>query len=181
MNRIQVIRCGVLALCGCATTKTTPHPVTDRIIVSSDAGTLHSLEEIPIASTTVKSKPDVVLPILRDSYEELGIKVQIFDVTGTTGGQVGNRYFVKSYRLGDTPLSRYLDCGSTITGPAADNYKITMSVLSVVAPAAPGSTVQTRVAARADAVAASGGSVSCRTIGTLEAALHRVLVRRLGE
>jgi hypothetical protein len=37
------------------------------------------------------------------------------------------------------------------------------------------------VAARADDAAGSSGSLSCRSIGTLELALHRVLVRRLGD
>jgi len=56
-----------------------------------------------------------------------------------------------------------------------------MSIFSVVSPSGTGSNVQTHVAARADDVAAGGASLSCRSIGTLEAALHRVLVRRLGE
>jgi len=171
----------LFALAGCASANTAPPPQRDRVVVAGDAVTIRSHEEIPITATTVKSKPDKVLPVLRDSYEELGIKVQVFDAAGTAGGQVGNRFFVKSYRLGDTPLSRYLDCGGTITGPAADNYKVTMSVLSVVSPSGTGSMVQTNVTARADDVAASGGSLSCRSIGMLEAALHRILVRRLGE
>lgn len=171
----------LFALSGCATTQTTPAPQTDRIVVADADRTIHSHEDIPITAVTVKSKPDVVLPILRASYEELGIKVQVFEATGTGFGQVGNRYFIKSFKLGDTPLSRYLECGNTITGPAADNYKITMSIFSVVSPSGTGSNVQTHVAARADDVAAGGASLSCRSIGTLEAALHRVLVRRLGE
>ncbi len=171
----------LFALGGCATTQTSPAPQTDRVVVATEDRTIHSHEDVPITAVTVKSKPEVVLSVLRGSYEELGIKVQVFDSTGATGGQVGNRYFIKSYKLGDAPLSRYLDCGNTITGPAADNYKVTMSILSVVSPSGTGSSVQTHVAARADDVAASGGSLSCRSIGTLEAALHRVLVRRLGE
>jgi hypothetical protein len=164
----------------CASTNASTPTQVDRVIVSSDAGTIRSHEEIPTASTTVKSTPAQVFPALRGAYEELGIKVVVFDSSGV-GGRVGNPYFVKTSRLGNTPLSRYLDCGGTITGPAADNYKVTMSVLSVVSASGSGSAVHTRVSARADNAAASGGSLSCLPIGTLEAALHRVLVRRLGE
>ena len=169
-----------LVLSGCASANVTPPSQVDRVIVSSDAGTIRAQEELPTSATTVKSTPAKVLPALRGAYDELGIKVQIFDST-SSGGRVGNRYFVKSFKLGDTPLSRYLDCGGTITGPAADNYKVTMSVISVVSASDSGSTVHTRVGARADDAAGSSGSLSCRSIGTLEAALHRVLVRRLGE
>ena len=181
MARVGRVAYTFFALNGCATTQTTPAPQTDRIVVATEDRTIRSHEDIPITAVAVKSKPEAVLPVLRGSYEELGIKVQIFDSAGASGGQVGNKYFIKSYKLRDTPLSRYLDCGNTVTGPAADNYKVTMSVLSVVMPSGTGSSVQTHVAARADDVAASGGSLSCRSIGTLEAALHRVLVRRLGE
>ncbi len=181
MRMIRRVAYSLFVLNGCATTPTNPAPQTDRIVVATEDRTIRSHEDIPITDVTVKSKPEIVLPVLRGSYEELGIKVQVFDSAGASGGQVGNKYFIKSYKLGDTSLSRYLDCGNTMTGPAADNYKVTMSVLSVVTPSGTGSSVQTRVSARADDVAASGGSLSCRSIGTLETALHRVLVRRLGE
>ena len=181
MSRFSLAALALVTSGACATTPANPAPQTDRIVVATDDRTIHSHEDVPITEVTVRSNPQTVLPVLRGSYEELGIKVQVFDSAGANGGQVGNKYFIKSYKLGDTPLSRYLDCGNTITGPAADNYKVTMSVFSVVAPSATGSSVQTHVAARADDVAAGGASLSCRSIGTLEAALHRVLVRRLGE
>jgi hypothetical protein len=182
MNRFKAIANIGLALlpAACASSNTGTPTQVDRVILSSDAGTIRSHEELPTTEATVKSAPAEVLPRLRGAYEELGIKVQVFD-SSSVGGRVGNPYFVKSFKLGDAPLSRYLDCGGTITGPAADNYKITMSILSAVSPSGSGSTVLTRVSARADNAAASSGSLSCRSIGTLEAALHRVLVRRLGE
>jgi hypothetical protein len=165
-----------LSLSACASASTTPNTV-DRVIVQSDAGTVRANEAVPKVAATVKSPPSVVLPILRDTYSELGIEPKVFD---SSTGAVGNRYFVKSYRLGDVALSKYIDCGGTITGPAADNYKITMSVLSVVRPNGTGSKIETLVSARADD-AAGGSSLSCSTIGTLEAQLYRVLVRRLGD
>jgi hypothetical protein len=179
MTKFRLTVCVALALSltACASATTTPPSTVDRVIVQSDAGTVRANEALPKVATTVKSAPSVVLPILRDTYSELGIDVKVFD---PATGAVGNRYFVKSYRLGDTALSKYLDCGGTITGPAADNYKITMSVLSVVRPNGTGSQIETLVSARADD-AAGGSSLSCSTIGTLEAHLYRVLVRRLGD
>jgi hypothetical protein len=63
----------------------------------------------------------------------------------------------------------------------ADNYKITLSVLSVVSPNTTGSKVNTIVQARADSEAGSSGSIQCQTTGYLENDLHRVLLRRLGD
>jgi hypothetical protein len=166
-----------LSLTACASATTTPSNTVDRVIVQSDAGTVRANEAVPKVAATVKSAPSVVLPILRDTYSELGIEPKVFDAAT---GAVGNRYFFKSYRLGDAPLSRYFDCGGTLTGPAADNYKITMSVVSVVRPNGTGSKIETLVSARADD-AASSNSRSCSTNGMLEAELYRILVRRLGD
>lgn len=167
-----------LLITACASATATPPTQIDRVIVSSDAGTLRAYEGVPKVAATLKSPPAIVLPVLRDAYSELGIEVKVFDAAS---GTVGNRYFIKSYKLGGVPLSRYLDCGRTITGPAADNYKVTMSVLSVVTRDGTGSKIETLVTGRADDAAGFSGSLSCSTIGTLEAELHRVLLRRLGD
>jgi hypothetical protein len=179
MNRIRSTGYIVFAvsLSACTSATTAGPNTVDRVIVQTDAGTVRANEALPKVAATVKSAPAVVLPILRDTYSELGIDAKVFD---PATGAVGNRYFVKSYRLEDAALSKYLDCGGTITGPAADNYKITMSVLSVVSPNGAGSKIETLVSARADD-AAGGSSLSCTTLGTLEAQLYRVLVRRLGD
>ena len=163
----------------CASTQTSPPSQTERIIATSDEGTIRSNESVRLATANVAAKPSVVLPALRDSYEELGIKVEVYQ-PGAGIGQVGNHYFIKTYKLGKAPLSTYLDCGNTMTGAVADNYKITMSVLSTVSAVGDSTTVETRASARADPAAATGGSVSCRSIGTLESAIHQALMRKLG-
>ena len=171
-----------LAICfplACATTST-PTTQSERVVAISDAGSLRTPDEAPVAAAVLAGKPDKVFSALRETYEELGIKVNILEPAGANGGHLGNRYFIKNSRLGKVPLSQYLDCGNTMTGPAADNYKITMSVQSVVSAAPDGSSVNTRVAARADPPAAGGGSLACRSIGTLEAEIHRMLRTRLG-
>ena len=170
---------GSACLSGACATTQAPSPPSDRVVATTDEGLIRSAGERAFAPAKVSAKPADVVAALRDAYEELGIKVEILPPAGATGGQVGNRYFVKSYRLGKAPLSTYLDCGSTMTGPAADNYKITMSVVSTVSAEGEGSSVQTSVVAKADA-AAGGNSLSCRSIGTLESAIHQALEQKLG-
>lgn len=167
-----------LALTACVTGATTTPSQIDRVVVSSDAGDVHSYEDVPRVSVSVRAAPEAVLVALRGTYTELGIEEKL---SGPSTRKVGNSYFSKTSRLGGVPLSRYIDCGSTMTGPAADNYPVTMSLVSLVAPEGTGSKVETLFSARAAGASSSSGSLSCRTRGTLEAQLNRILVRRLGE
>ena len=170
-----------LALSGCVSAPpATERNQTDRVLVSGDGaiGTLHSYEDPGVTVARYKSARTVVVPILKAAYEELGIPVKVAD---PVSGQVGNNFFVKHWKLGDQLLSHYLLCGNSSTGPAADSYKITLSVLSVVSPDSSGSKVNTIVQARADDTAGSSGSVQCQTTGYLENDLYRILLRRLGD
>jgi hypothetical protein len=83
------------------------------------------------------------------------------------------------YRLGGKPLSDYVGCGTITTGQAADNYRVTMSLVSHVTPAASNSRVETQLTAYAEDIGSSKGTLSCLTLGTLEARLHDLAVRHL--
>ena len=61
--------CAPFALAGCASVNTAPLPQRDRVVVAGDAVTIRSHEEIPIIATTVKSKPNKVLPVPREVEE----------------------------------------------------------------------------------------------------------------
>src|SRR5688572_20780929 len=82
-----------------------------------------------IYRTTVRANPKVALPVapsrafeaLKAAYAELGIPQVVSD---PATGQVGNNNFFKSRQLADQPMSTYLDCGDSLTGPAADIYRI---------------------------------------------------------
>ena len=177
-NGILGIAAAWLTAAACASTPPTERNQADKVLVSTDQGPLHTSEDARVYTADYKSAPSVVVPILRDAYEELGIVVKVAD---PRTGQVGNNFFVKHGQLGSTPLSRYITCGTTQTGPAADNYKITLSVVSLVSPSGTGSKVDTHVQARADDSAGSSGSIRCESVGTLESQIHRVLLRRLGD
>jgi hypothetical protein len=183
MNKAGLIAGTVLGLTlgACASAPpATERNQTDKILVSGDGtlGTLHSYQDPGVSVAKYKSPRNVVVPALKEAYEELGIPVKVADAVS---GQVGNNFFVKHWKLGDQALSHYLQCGNSSTGPAADNYKITLSVLSLVSPDSAGSKVNTVVQARADDSAGSSGSVQCQTTGFLESDLNRILLRRLGD
>jgi hypothetical protein len=92
---------------------------------------------------------------------------------------VGNKNFTKMYRLAGKPLSDYVGCGVITTGQAADSYRVTMSLVSRVTPAAGGSRVDTQLTAYAEDIGSSKGTLACLTLGTLEARLHDLAVRHL--
>jgi hypothetical protein len=77
-------------------------------------------------------------------------------------------------------MSDWVGCGVTTTGPAADNYRITMSLVSRVTPSGTGSSVKTELTAYAEDISSSKGTLSCATLGTLEARLQELALRHVG-
>jgi hypothetical protein len=56
---------------------------------------------------------------------------------------------------------------------------VTMSVVSHVTPAASSSRVETQLTAYAEDISSSKGTLSCLSLGTLEARLHDLAARHL--
>ena len=115
---------------------------------------------------SVPAPLESVWRILPAVYADLGIA----DAGADTAQQVyGNPDFTPR-RIGGERLSRYIDCGTGITAmPKADEYEVTMSVLTRVAAAAPGETALTTVVmARARARGHSANAVYCQSTGALE-------------
>src|SRR5690606_40865365 len=67
-------------------------------------------------------------------YESLGIPITRVDATSHI---IGNEGLKVRRRLGDAPLTRYLDCGSGQGGPNADTYEVHLAVLTEAREAAP--------------------------------------------
>ena len=54
--------------------------------------------------------------------------------------QMGNEGFKLRKTLGSTPLSRYIECGTTQIGPNAESYDVVLTLLTQLYPADGGST-----------------------------------------
>ena len=128
-------------------------------------------------TSTVSAPPAAMLAALKAAYADLGIEVKLWN---PQTGEVGNRNFTKSYRLAGRPISDYLGCGVTTTGQAADNYRITMSLVSRVTPSGSGSTVETKLTGYAEDISSSKGTLSCMTLGILEQRLQKLALTHLG-
>lgn len=105
------------------------------------------------------------------------------DVADSVGGMIGSIGLVKSRRLGRTPLSVYLSCGSSMTGLRADYYRITMPLLLLLDPLGADST-RVRIALVASAQDPTGTSnqaVLCGSTGALESQLRTAIEKQIRE
>jgi len=126
---------------------------------------------------TVPAPLDSVLLVLPGVYERLGIPEAGADPDQRV---FGNPEF-KPRRIEGGRLSRYLDCGRGFTAaPRADEYDVTMSVLTRLTPTEGGGTlVETTVQATGKPRAVSGNPVYCPSNGTLEKRVAELVLRAL--
>jgi hypothetical protein len=103
------------------------------------------------------------------------------DVRDSILGMVAAARFVKSRNLNGTPLSKYVSCGSGMTGLFADNYRVQMPV-AVFVDASPkgGSLLRVAVIASAqDPSGTSNNAVTCGSTGVLEGDLRKAIQSQL--
>ena len=112
---------------------------------------------------------------------ELELKIEL-KTRDSTAGLVGNLELVKMRTLGRAPLSRYVSCGSGMTGLNADNYRIYLAVIAFVDPL-PGNKTRLGVALTAGAQDVQGNAkqpVACGSTGALEGHVRRTVAAKFG-
>jgi hypothetical protein len=122
-----------------------------------------------VVADVVGAPAEAVWAALPKAYADLGIPVrEISDATRT----LGNARLTLSRRLGETPLSRYLECGSGLTGPFADRYRVEMLIRTSVVPAEGGARVESYLEATArNPEGSSNTGVACASTNRLERAI----------
>ena len=155
-----------------------PSP-TDRI-VASDNHTTYRTTVAPNAKVPIAVPPGRAFTALKAVYEELGIPAGINE---PANGRIGNTNFFKTRKLANEAISTYLDCGNSITGPAADNYRVYISLVSVVRPDGKGgSELETAFTGQAQNMEGTAGDkVACGTTGRLEQRIEQSLLRKAAD
>ena len=161
-----------------------PEPNTDpqTVRVTTQTGATATMRIAPSVTTTTLTLPlpiDRVWAAIPAAYDSLGIAITDMDPRRHV---IGNAGMSIRRRLGNTMLSRYLDCGNSQLGPSADEYQITMSIMSSVQARAGGDTttvVSTNVDATGTGLQFSGQVVKCTSRGALEKKLHDTLAQLL--
>jgi len=154
-----------------------PSRPSERVLATTNEGVvIRDYDPLSYSSLRLEVLPDSIFSVLRAVYAELGVEVKLSD---PQTGEFGNRVFTKFYQLGGVALHRYVGCGTTLTGPGADSYRVQMSLVSYVARNGTGSTVQTQLMARADDPGSSKGWLTCLSTGVLEERVHQMLTDKL--
>lgn len=93
------------------------------------------------------------------------------DLRDSVGGLIGNTKYIKSTYLVNFPMSKVLNCGTSITGPNADNFRISLALVAIVA-AQPGDKAKLGVGFVGSGLDMRGSStdpVICASTGQIEA------------
>jgi len=166
----------IVSLGACATA---PNPMPlpdDRVLGTIENAVIRSHENIG-RDSVINTSPDSALAAIEAAYNELGIEVKFRD---NAKGQLGNKRFSKVRELGGVRLSKYIGCGFAETGPVADSYRVTMSLISQVTRIGPASRIDTQLTAYAEDSGSSNGRLSCTTLGALENRVHELAVKHAG-
>jgi hypothetical protein len=168
----------VLALVACApqTPSTDPEP-TQRTILTDDR--MYQTTVLANARTNVAADKMKTFAAVEQTLSDLGIETTTMD---PTSGRIGNTNFIRSRQLAKTALSRFLDCGSTQTGPRADSYRLYLSLLVTLRPGA-NNTTDMETAFRGSAQTVEGASldkIECGSTGVLEERIRKTVLLKLG-
>jgi hypothetical protein len=151
---------------------------TERI-VAIDAENVYRTTVLPNAKASIPVAPSRAFEALKAVYEELGIPPGTYD---PATGRVGNPNFWKTRKLGDVTISTYLNCGDSLVGAIADNYRIYISLISVVRPDGKGaSELETAFSAQARNMEGTAGDrVACGSTGRLEDRIKKSVLLKAG-
>jgi hypothetical protein len=174
---ISIAACAVSAACAAAAASSPPSTA-DRVIATTDVGILRADEHPSNLVTNLSASPAAAMAAASAAYNELGVEVKLYD---PRSGVIGNRRFSLYHRFAGVPMSTYLGCGMTASGPGADNYRITMSLVTTILPSGSGSTVQTALEAKGEDPSSSQGLSSCLTTGLLEQRINALIATKAAQ
>jgi len=170
----------VAATAACASSGGAPSVAlpTERTVAVDD-NNVYRTTVLPNAKVPVPAAPNRVFEAVKAVYEELGVPPGTND---PATGRFGNIDFWKQRRFANEALSMYLNCGDSFTGPVANNYRIYMSLISIVRPDGKGgSEVETAFTAQAQNMEGTAGDrIACGTSGRLEERIRRSILLKIG-
>ena len=170
---IQMKRFALLSLAvlwACATTapsSSSPDgPIIDRVRVSGsgDPNDFSIANAGPSShNALLEHSADSVWSLVPSAYSLLTIPVSGID--SARHRIVGTIQARRIFR--DQPVSNFVDCGRSLTGPNANSYSVSMRLTTQVEATAPG-TSRLRTLVDANGTSSGGATVRCSTTGELE-------------
>lgn len=144
----------------------TPTPAQVRSVVRIDGyAPVEIFNEPGVGVRTIATEVGTAWRVLGGVYEQMGIPVTESDPRAM---QLGNPAYLARRVDGDR-MNSFIDCGSDFSGPLANQYDITLTVITKLTSKGPESTeVLTMTDAYGKPRAVSGNSIHCTSRGVLE-------------
>lgn len=138
---------------------------------------LRTVEDIYVREDTLARGGEELLRHLAATYDEMGIPINTVNPEARLLGAEEVRL---RGDLGGRPLSRYLRCGTSITGANADQYEVYLTVVTQVESLDDGRTaVYTHAKGFAVQGGRAGNDIRCATRGRLEREIFEHLERKV--
>lgn len=165
--RLAVAALATLACASSGSTGVGPYEQS-HVIVDAPGGRYDLLltREQYLSSDTLTVTPKAAWPALVQTYAAFGVPLQGADQSRY---MIATQYFHAHSSFAGERMSRWLECGSTMTGDIATTYEITLRFGSLLDTSVVGRTI-VRSAVTATAVATGTGTtpVQCSSRGSLE-------------
>ena len=179
-SRLALLTVAALATLGCATSGSTgagPYEQS-HVIVDAPGGRYDLLltREQYLSSDTLTVAPKAAWSALVQTYAAFGVPLQGADQSRY---MIATQPFHAHSSFAGERMSRWLECGSTMTGDIATTYEITLRFGSLLDTSVVGRTI-VRSAVSATAIATGTGTtpVQCSSRGALEKRIAALVVSK---
>ncbi len=133
--------------------------------------------DLGLGVRTVEVAAETVWGVVGGVYAQLEIPVEQADPRAM---QIGNTGYT-ARRIERDRMNAFVDCGSDLAGPLANQYDITLAVATKLTSMSPDSTrITTMVDARGRPRAVSGNPITCTSRGELEERIAQRIAEALG-
>jgi len=176
---LVLLMAGVLGACAASGPRATVRDAPRRTVVEGGGfGAIELFTEPGVGERTIEVETADVWAILPGVYEQLQIPVSLTDPGRK---ELGNRGY-RARRIEGARMSKYFRCGTGMLGALADEYNITLSVVTRLTDAPEGgTTILTVVDAVGRPRATSGNPLRCESTGVLELRVAQLVAEISGE
>jgi len=180
--RLRLATLGVVfATLACASSGSGPGPYSQQhVTVDSPSGRIDMLltRDQYLSSDTITAPPARAWPALVQTYASFGVPLQGADAARRV---IATQYVHAHATFAGERMSRWLECGSTMTGEIATNYEITLRFGTLIDSSVVGRSI-VRTAVTATAIAPGSGTtpVECSTRGALERRIAALVASKSG-
>jgi hypothetical protein len=166
----------LLAACASASQgPSTSRPDQTVRVMSSTANSTNTMSIVQSDDPSQRMMPVTAARIwnaLPAVYDSLGLPITDRNIEGRS---IGTTSLKLRRKLGNVPLSRYLECGDTQGSPSADSYDVLLTVITRLVPSGDTTAVITKVDALARPTFVAGEYVNCGSTRLLEKRFFDIL------